>query len=902
MVSKKEKFKEIIGGKFRGYKGNNNSSSGFVNLVQIKEEYFESWIDEFLKRIEKKLKEEKEEEFESELFERINDFIGKNVDKAGNIFFEKTRYQDKTHVQVFDQNNDVSLFWKTQDLYYVKNDIIRIEGDSVKEEINGVEYTFEFDASNAKEKNANEKLYVNYKIKKLSGRIAKFDASLDSTDKMSKTEIKRQVDKICAENIPIDSKKLRSIFNQFEKQITTDFFIHKDAKNFLTERWEEYFTGYVFDNKTKFEEKRINQLKILREFVLEFIDFISTFQDELVKIWEKKKFVTDSDYIITFDKIQNKGNKGKTVIKKIIKDTGFKKQKQEWEDLATCEKWKATNIKSDGSVKDEFKHLTIDTKHFPEKIKYEILSLFDDLDAELDGWLINSDNFQALNSLNEKFGGKIKCTYIDPPFNSEKSKTVYINSWEEAPWLTLIENRIEVGKQFLIPKKGVLIAAIDKNEQEVFGLLLKKLFPDYRTDCLTVIHNPKGTQTGGAFAFTHENSYVVYPNGLKFSKHKDPRLDNRKQIPINKWFESKAELIVHGTENGKHMMRSPTGKTFYGIQIKDDKIIGMKTVDANFHPKKKLEKLKDGSFILWPIDDVGEREWSLKPETLQERITNFGHEYFKIKKDASGDPDGIYRAQTAQEWKTVWGSTGKKEDGRYDAGTYGTKLLRGNMGLSLPNETNLFPKSVWTVYDSLHSVIKNDQEAYVLDYFGGGGTTAHATMLLNKKDDGKRKFILVEQGEYFESIILPRVKKSAFAVNVKNSEDGTKNSWKNGKPENDDGIGIFVKYFKFEQYEQVLSRTNLYTKKKPPKFTKAKDYAKYIFKNDEKNLPEKTQITLEKKDLESIYEKIDLAETLSCVKGKMIKKIGEKEVTFDDNEKIKFTKIDFKDIKEIIWW
>ncbi len=81
----------------------------------------------------------------------------------------------------------------------------------------------------------------------------------------------------------------------------------------------------------------------------------------------------------------------------------------------------------------------------------------------------------------------------------------------------------------------------------------------------------------------------------------------------------------------------------------------------------------------------------------------------------------------------------------------------------------------------------------ILDFFAGSGTTAHAVMKLNKEDSGKRKFILVEMADYFDTIIIPRIKKVAYSFN-----------WKDGKPQDMNGIGIFFKYHTLEQYEDSL--------------------------------------------------------------------------------------------------
>jgi adenine-specific DNA-methyltransferase len=105
--------------------------------------------------------------------------------------------------------------------------------------------------------------------------------------------------------------------------------------------------------------------------------------------------------------------------------------------------------------------------------------------------------------------------------------------------------------------------------------------------------------------------------------------------------------------------------------------------------------------------------------------------------------------------------------------------------------TALKPKPTSLIKLLIHTTTKGDE--IVCDFFAGSGTTAHAVMKLNKEDGGKRKFILVEMGDHFNTVIVPRIKKVAYSFN-----------WKDGKPQDSDGIGGFFKYQILEQYEDVI--------------------------------------------------------------------------------------------------
>jgi hypothetical protein len=166
-------------------------------------------------------------------------------------------------------------------------------------------------------------------------------------------------------------------------------------------------------------------------------------------------------------------------------------------------------------------------------------------------------------------------------------------------------------------------------------------------------------------------------------------------------------------------------------------------------------------------------------------------------------------------------------------------------------------------------------------------------MKLNNEDRGKRKFILLEMADYFETIIILRLKKIAYSFN-----------WKDGKPKDGDGIGIFFKYYELEQYEDTLRRVkyvdsdlvdnpyenpyNLYIFMKELRMLKA---IEIDYKNDKAKV-----------DLSKLYPNIDIPETLSNLLCKLIKRITPDYVEFEDGEKINIKDLDYKLIKPLIWW
>jgi adenine-specific DNA-methyltransferase len=190
--------------------------------------------------------------------------------------------------------------------------------------------------------------------------------------------------------------------------------------------------------------------------------------------------------------------------------------------------------------------------------------------------------------------------------------------------------------------------------------------------------------------------------------------------------------------------------------------------------------------------------------------------------------------------------------------------------------------------------LDDDSDNQVLDFFAGSGTTAHAVMNLNRADGGSRKYILGEMGEHFNTVILPRVKKIAFS-----------DKWKDGKANGGQGMSHFVKYYDLEQYEDTLRRAR-YDDHAAPLFAATLDeLTGYVFLRDLKLLDavevdvpgNRVAVALDK-----LYPGIDLAETLSCLTGKWIKRITRDAVEFADGSTASLAAPGWEDVKGLVWW
>ena len=477
--------------------------SGFVNLMRIKSRYYEKRVFPRPREdIDRAL--ESFPEFREELFDRLYTFFRRYFSESGSIYFRFTPPHEHVYEKVYTDDRDVVLFWKTHMLYYVKTDrLFR----SMAVEVDG--FRFFFDVSTLEHKRANEKrsLVYDFKERQEDGTLVFTVAYSERGRKTKLGDIRKAIRdalglKKYTTQVPSE-ETLERAFRLFERQSEVDYFINKNARRFLREQFNLWLYQYVFEPEerrgTIWTEKRIRQLQVLKEIAYKIIDFIAQFEDELVKIWNKPKFVLESHYVITLDRIASREG-GKEVLARLFAHPGMEPQVREWRDLGMVgedftpeQVWVEDGER--GRLHERYQYLPLDTKYFPD-LEMEILALFDHLDQELDGWLVHSENYQALNTMLSKFRERVKCIYIDPPYNSKSTEIHYVNRYKHSSWLCLMENRLHIAHRFLT-KDGVLIVAIDENEQERLGCLLEALFPEFHRICVSIIHNKKGIQGHG---------------------------------------------------------------------------------------------------------------------------------------------------------------------------------------------------------------------------------------------------------------------------------------------------------------------------------------------------------------------------------------------------------------------
>ncbi|MGB2843193.1 MAG: hypothetical protein WBC40_12085 [Halobacteriota archaeon] len=254
-MTKEQKFYNALKDIFVGAKI--EGESGYINLMKIKSRYYGKGVFPRLgKDIEEALK--PFPEFREELFDKLYTFFNRYFSETGSIYFRYTPIHQNVYEKVYTDDKDVILFWKTHMLYYVKTDRLF---KNLEIEIDG--FKFFFDVSQLEHKKAFEKKEIIYEFKeKRKDEVPVFNVYY--SEKGRKTKIDEILKALKKEGVRISEDVLESAFRVFEKQSEVDYFINKNAKEFLKEQFNVWLYQYVFSGESEWTEKRINQLQTLR--------------------------------------------------------------------------------------------------------------------------------------------------------------------------------------------------------------------------------------------------------------------------------------------------------------------------------------------------------------------------------------------------------------------------------------------------------------------------------------------------------------------------------------------------------------------------------------------------------------------------------------------------------------
>jgi len=375
--------------------------------------------------------------------------------------------------------------------------------------------------------------------------------------------------------------------------------------------------------------------------------------------------------------------------------------------------------------------------------------------------VICGENYHAIQALLAAYENAFDLIYLDPPYNTGNRDWSYNNDFVDAndtyrpsKWLAFMERRLRIARKLLRPD-GVLVVTIDENEVHHLGMLLEQLFPEARTQMVTIAINPHGT-SGEGLSRVDEYAYFVFFGGTQPSKTFEDFFGPEGKTRARWWTE-----FIRGSHQWTRAVRP---NLCYPIMIDDaGRIAG--AGDPLEGPDEERPHRQGDCDLAWPVRADGRLGiWKLSATRVREMYPR-GHIV------ATKPARGTWSIRYLLEGALSAIESGELEVAGYDR--YGGVILPPKRGRVVPKtmwhrvrhtagaaggtamlaalfgRTGVFsfPKSVYSVRDTIDAAIGSRKDALILDFFAGSGTTLHATLMLNADDGGGRRCVLVTNNE-----------------------------------------------------------------------------------------------------------------------------------------------------------
>ncbi len=799
--------------------------NAFTPTGELKEEFKDTPIGrEFLSVKAQKDEAEAIDEIKLQVFNDLYNFFSRYYEEGD--FAPHYRYSIRGHRYAIPYNGEeVKLYWANSDQYYIKTGELfrdytfRIQDISTifriveaKTELGSNKATkqrfFILDEENPVETVDDRKLIIRFQYRELTeDEVRHYGVEGGSnTAKQEKVNLKsyqKIISKIRDAGLKAKLSELKNDkhlllyhLNRFTARNTQDYFIHKNLKKFLSEQLDYFVKSEVLDIETLekeiFLDKHITRAKVVKEIGEDIIDFLSQIEDFQKRLWEKKKFVIKTEYVITTDRVPEE------FYGEIWKN---KEQKKEWEELGF------DIPETKGELKD--RKLPIDTKYFSQEFKERLLEKLtekQDLDDLLDGLLIKSENWQALNLLLNKYKGEVQTIYIDPPFNKEQDADYLYNvKYKDSTWASMLENRLRLARD-LLSEKGSIFVRCDYNGNWIVRPLMDEIFgkENFRNEIVVKKSGvPQPEQYNLRFNPYTETLYFFSKSGtLRINPIRIKR-EQLEWIPMHmpKENKNKASIIINNAvffaPKGRHF----PSQDYVDVLVRENRI---KIVEKEYFDVKGIKRTKIPYFLPKGFD-LSNSNWTDIPSYSQTQ----------------------------------------------GFATENSEILLKRVIESTSNEGDL-----------------------VMDFFLGSGTTTAVAHKL------KRKWIGVEMGEHFWTVVLPRMKRVlAYDISGISRENDVRARY------NEKTAGGFFKYQILEQYEDALDNIELKENRQAETLFKDEYLLKYFLDFETRESPYLLSLSALKKPFEyklkvnlaEVGEPqemvIDIPETFNYLLGLKVKKI-----------------------------
>jgi adenine-specific DNA-methyltransferase len=536
--------------------------------------------------------------------------------------------------------------------------------------------------------------------------------------------------------------------SRYTARNTMDYFVHKDLGGFLRRELDFFLKNEVLriddvigDESGEMMGHVLTRMRVVRQIAEKIIAFLAQIEDFQRRLFEKKKFVVQTDYCITLDRVPEE------FYAEILAN---EVQLEEWQRIYHIDAW-GKDLFWQGRFDEAFlrnhPYVMLDTAFFDDSFKARLLATFDDLDGATDGVLIHGENFQAVSLLQPKYAEQVRCVYLDPPYNTGSDDFLYKDNYRHSSWLAMMADRLSLVRQMLTDG-GAIFVQIGDEEQANLRLLLDSIFGE---------QNFRNT--------------IVVRRGIK---------------SVQVQFEDITSLAVG-----------------------HDKIFMFSKIDRARLPKllEMLPESEPGKWdTFWRGTDRKTMRYEIfgiKPDTGQwrwkeQRALNAkaAYEEYQAKHSQVMSLDEHYLRHLAETGERL-SFVRQNDDGvvQYYVPPRDYKLM-SDVWLSVRTRgdvTDFTTEKHIELVGKISDWVAGDV-GLTLDFFAGSGTTAHAIMNLNRSDGGKRKYILIEVGDYFDTVLKPRLQRVAFSAN-----------WSNGIPQDRNGMSHLFKYQRIESYEDALN-------------------------------------------------------------------------------------------------
>lgn len=720
---------------------------------------------------------------EQEIFSHLASFF-KRYYKSGD-FISLRRYKKDVYAIPY-EGEEVKLHWANHDQYYIKtSEYLKNYAFKTKD---GRLVHFQLKEASTEQNNnktqgdqerrfaiyteqpievVDGSLYVNFTYEPHKKTVKQEDLEAEAI-KVIQSHVANLTEDFLAifDKAPTEKNKNRTIIEKhlgsFISRNSFDYFIHKDLGGFLSRELDFYIKNevlYIDDINTEnpaFFTAQLSKIKALKTVASKIITFLAQIEDFQKKLWLKKKFVISTNYCITLDRIPEE------YYAEIATNQA---QLKEWKELYDVSITSAEQLAGEP-------FLVLDTKHFSEEFKDKLMGEFDNLDEETNGLLINSENFQALNLMQEKYQEKVKTIYIDPPYNTGNDGFTYKDGFQSSSWASFVQNRLVLAK-YLLNQSGVIFQSIDDNEQANLKQISGGVFGEQNFVGNSIIINNRGGRDYGGIAKQHEYLLIYSKNDFFYELNMIQEVDKKFQYQDDEGGFNLMELRNRNIKFNDKNRPNLCYPFFVNPNNPDKNGLLEISLEEKEGYIKLLPAISQGVQTVWRWGKEEKSRINLNKVIFGKENKNGG--YMIVQK---------YR-KTEKMQRSVW----DEKEFVNERGTEAIKELFGENYFS-------YPKSIFFVKRVLE--LATNSNDLILDYFAGSGTTGHAVIKLNREDGGSRKYILVEMGGYFDTVTKPRIQKVVYT-----------DSWKDGKPQDREGISQLVKYQVLESYEDALNNLQL---------------------------------------------------------------------------------------------